>query len=34
MHESYLIQDLTTIIVIAGAVSILFSILRWPSILG
>ena len=34
MHESYLIQDLTTIIVIAGAVSVVFSILRWPSILG
>lgn len=34
MHESYLIQDLTTIIVIAGAVSVIFSILRWPSILG
>ena len=34
MHESYLIQDLTTIVVIAGTVSVIFSILRWPSILG
>ncbi|MFQ6722834.1 MAG: cation:proton antiporter [Opitutales bacterium] len=30
----HIIQDLTTIVVVASIVSILFSILRWPSILG
>ena len=34
METNYLVQDLTTIVVIASGVSILFSILRWPSILG
>lgn len=34
MEASHLIQDLTTIVVTASIVSILFSILRWPSILG
>lgn len=34
MEASYLIQDLTTIMVTASIVSIVFSILRWPSILG
>ncbi len=34
METSYLIQDLTTIVVTASVVSILFSILRWPNILG
>jgi len=34
METSYLIQDLTTIVVMASIVSIVFSILRWPNILG
>ncbi|MBP5191325.1 MAG: cation:proton antiporter [Opitutales bacterium] len=34
MSENYLVKDLTTIVVIAGLVSIVFSILRWPNILG
>ena len=34
MESGYLIKDLTTIVVTASIVSIIFSILRWPSILG
>lgn len=34
METSFLIQDLTTIVVTASFVSIVFSILKWPSILG
>lgn len=34
MEASFLIQDLTTIVVTASLVSIVFSILKWPSILG
>ena len=34
MEAGYLIKDLTTIVVTASIVSIIFSILRWPSILG
>lgn len=34
METSFLIQDLTTTVVTASIVSIIFSILHWPSILG
>lgn len=34
METSFLIQDLTTIVVTASIVSIIFSIFHWPSILG
>ena len=34
METSFLIQDLTTIVVTASFVSIIFSFLKWPSILG
>ena len=34
METSFLIQDLTTIVVTASLVSIVFSFLKWPSILG
>lgn len=34
METDFLIQDLTTIVVTASLVSIVFAILRWPSILG
>ena len=34
METSFLIQDLTTIVVTASLVSIVFSLLKWPSILG
>ena len=34
MEASYLVKDLTTIVVVASIVSIIFSILKWPSILG